>query len=59
MAVNCTIAMVDWLFSGKLMQFPGLKLAFAEAQAGWIPYYLQRVDEVWEDRRAWGGIHPS
>lgn len=51
MAVNCTIAMVDWLFSGKLMQFPGLKLAFAEAQAGWIPYYLQRVDEVWEDRR--------
>ena len=58
MAVNCTIAMVDWLFSAKLVQFPKLKLAFAEAQAGWIPYYLQRVDEVWHDRRAWGGIHP-
>ncbi len=58
MAVNCTIAMVDWLFSGKLMEFPRLKIAFAEAQAGWIPYYLQRADEVWESRRSWGGIHP-
>lgn len=58
MAVNCTIALVDWLFSAKLKQFPKLKIAFAEAQAGWIPYYLQRVDEVWEDRRAWGGVHP-
>jgi predicted TIM-barrel fold metal-dependent hydrolase len=58
MAVNSAMAMMDWLFSGLLIRFPGLKVGFGECQAGWIPYFLQRADEVWEARRSWGGIDP-
>ena len=28
---------------------PSLKLLYAEAQIGWIPYVLERVDDVWDD----------
>ena len=34
-------------------RFPALKLVYAEGQIGWIPYVLQRVDQVWEDNQAW------
>ena len=58
MAVNCTIALVDWLFSAKLIQFPELKLT-SPKRSGLDPVLPPAlVDEVWEDRRAWGGIHP-
>ena len=56
MAVNSCMAMMDWLFSGVLIRFPEIKIGFGECQAGWIPYFLQRADEVWEARRSWGGI---
>jgi predicted TIM-barrel fold metal-dependent hydrolase len=58
MAVNSAMAMMDWLFSGVLVRYPRLRIGFGECQAGWIPYFLQRADEVWESRRAWGGISP-
>ncbi len=58
MAVNSAMAMMDWLFSGVLIRYPELKIGFGECQAGWIPYFLQRGDEVWESRRSWGGINP-
>ena len=38
-------SMTDWLFSGKLVQFPNLKLAYSEGQIGWIPYVLERADD--------------
>jgi predicted TIM-barrel fold metal-dependent hydrolase len=53
---NAMASMSDWLFSGKLVQFPGLKLAYSEGQMGWIPYMLERADDVWRDHRAWGGV---
>jgi predicted TIM-barrel fold metal-dependent hydrolase len=52
---NAMNSMSDWLFSGKLVQFPELKLAYSEGQIGWIPYILERADAVWEDHRAWAG----
>jgi predicted TIM-barrel fold metal-dependent hydrolase len=54
MAVNSAMAMMDWLFSGNLIRYPQLRLGFCESQAGWIPYFLQRADEVWDMRRSWG-----
>ena len=45
---NAMCSMSDWLFSGKLVQFPTLKLAYSEGQIGWIPYILERADSVWE-----------
>jgi predicted TIM-barrel fold metal-dependent hydrolase len=48
--------MVDFLFSGVLVRFPTLKLAYSEGQIGWIPYILERADTVWEENRGWGGV---
>jgi predicted TIM-barrel fold metal-dependent hydrolase len=39
--------MIDWIFSGKLEQFPKLKLLYAECQIGWIPYFIERADDTW------------
>src|ERR1044072_7271129 len=46
---NAMSSMTDFLFSGVLVRFPRLKLAYAEGQMGWIPYALERADDVWEE----------
>ena len=53
---NAMASMSDFLFSGVLVRFPDLKLAYTEGQIGWIPYILERVDDVWVEHRAWGGV---
>lgn len=53
---NAGYSLVDFLFSGVLVRFPQLKLAYSEGQVGWIPYILERADVVWEQNRAWGGV---
>jgi predicted TIM-barrel fold metal-dependent hydrolase len=50
---NSMASLADWLFSGKLIQFPKLKLAYSEGQIGWIPYALERADTVWEQHDSW------
>jgi predicted TIM-barrel fold metal-dependent hydrolase len=50
---NCMNSLADWLFSGKLEQFPNLRLMYAESQIGWIPYLLERADDVWKQHKAW------
>ena len=40
---NATYSMVDFMFSGVLVRFPDLKLAYAEGQIGWIPYILSLI----------------
>jgi predicted TIM-barrel fold metal-dependent hydrolase len=53
---NAMASLADYLFSGVLVRYPNLKLAYSEGQIGWLPYVLERVDAVWEDHRAWGGV---
>ena len=53
---NSMASMTDWIFSGNLVKFPNLKLAYSEGQIGWIPYMLERIDNVWREHRAWGGV---
>jgi predicted TIM-barrel fold metal-dependent hydrolase len=53
---NAMSSMSDFLFSGVLVRFPELKLAYSEGQIGWIPYILERADDVWLEHRAWGGV---
>jgi predicted TIM-barrel fold metal-dependent hydrolase len=43
---NSMIACADWLFSGVLERHPTLNVAFSEGGAGWVPYVLERADEV-------------
>ena len=53
---NAMSSLCDFLFSGVLVRFPRLKLAYSEGQIGWLPYLLERADDVWRDHRAWGGV---
>jgi predicted TIM-barrel fold metal-dependent hydrolase len=50
---NAMSSLIDFLMSGVLVKYPDLNLLYAESQLGWIPYALQRVDQVWEDNRGW------
>ncbi|WP_436777402.1 amidohydrolase family protein [Yinghuangia sp. YIM S09857] len=50
---NSVASMTDFLLSGVLHRFPGVKLLYAEAQIGWLPYLLERVDDVWDTHRGW------
>jgi predicted TIM-barrel fold metal-dependent hydrolase len=50
---NSVASLVDFLFSGVLHRFPTLQLLYAEAQIGWIPYVLERTDDVWHTHRGW------
>jgi len=53
--VNPAMALADWIFSGKLDQFRGVRLSFAECQIGWIPFVLERAEAVWDKHRSWSG----
>jgi len=50
---NAMFSVVDFLWSGVLVRYPRLKLAYAESQIGWLPYILERIDDVWEDNQGW------
>ena len=49
--MNSAASLTDFLFSGVLARFPGLRLFYAEAQIGWIPYVIERADDVWRTHR--------
>jgi predicted TIM-barrel fold metal-dependent hydrolase len=50
---NSAASMCDFMFSGVLHRHPDLKLLYAESQIGWIPYVLERADDVWYTHRGW------
>jgi predicted TIM-barrel fold metal-dependent hydrolase len=56
---NSMASLGDYLFSGVLVRFPQLKLAYSEGQIGWIPYALERADNVWEYHAAWTQVKQS
>jgi predicted TIM-barrel fold metal-dependent hydrolase len=43
--------LVVLIFSGVLERFPTLKLVSAENEVGWIPFYLQKLDQAQEEYR--------
>ena len=51
---NAAHALCDWVFSGVLVRHPKLKVVLSEAQAGWIPFMLSRMDDVWERGEMYG-----
>jgi predicted TIM-barrel fold metal-dependent hydrolase len=50
---NAASCLGDWIFSGNLQRFPGLKVALSEGSIGWVPYLLERMDQVFEKQRHW------
>jgi predicted TIM-barrel fold metal-dependent hydrolase len=46
-------AMLEWLFSPYLQQLPHLRIALSEGGVGWMPYFLERAEQVLEKQRYW------
>jgi hypothetical protein len=43
------------LFSRVVQQFPTIKFALSEGGIGWIPFLLERFEDVYSRQRAWTG----
>ena len=41
-------AVFNFTVGGVLHRFPKLRVGFMEAAAGWLPFWLERLDEHWE-----------
>ena len=52
-AMRTSGAMLSWMFSGMFQRFPNLKIALSEGEIGWIPYYLERAEQVVDKQRHW------
>jgi predicted TIM-barrel fold metal-dependent hydrolase len=48
--VEMMYALVCMIAGGVLERFPGLRVAFLEANCSWVPYLLWRLDEHYEHR---------
>jgi len=45
--------MLSWLFSGLFQRHSNLKIALSEGEVGWIPYFLERAEQVLDKQRYW------
>ena len=52
-AIRTSGAMLSWLFSGLFQRFPNLKIALSEGEIGWMPYFLERAEQVLDKQRYW------
>jgi predicted TIM-barrel fold metal-dependent hydrolase len=52
-AVRTSGAMLSWIFSGMFQRFPNLKIALSEGEIGWMPYFLERAEQVLDKQRHW------
>jgi predicted TIM-barrel fold metal-dependent hydrolase len=46
--IEAMLAVGSVLYGGMLEKYPALKMAFLECNAGWLPWWLHRLDEEWE-----------
>jgi predicted TIM-barrel fold metal-dependent hydrolase len=51
--MNSMASLMDFLFSGVFIRFPGLKIAYSEGGIGWIPYALEKADDFWRQHNNW------
>lgn len=51
------LACLSFCGDGVLERFPELKVGFMESGCGWLPYWLERMDEHWE-HYAFGANRP-
>jgi predicted TIM-barrel fold metal-dependent hydrolase len=45
--------MIGWLFSDTFDRFPGIKVVLSEGNIGWIPYFIERAEQVLDKQRHW------
>jgi hypothetical protein len=62
--LNIVQCAADIIWSRVPTEFPDLRLALSEGGIGWVPYFLEKADFVYDHHRAWthedfGAIRPS
>jgi len=45
--------MLSWIFGGLFQVFPKIKIALSEGSIGWIPWFLERAQQVHETQGHW------
>ena len=55
--VEAMVAMMSLIWFGVLEKFPKFRVVHVEADAGWVPYWLQRMEQHWEFSR--NAEHPE
>jgi predicted TIM-barrel fold metal-dependent hydrolase len=53
--MNIVQAAADILWSRVMTEFPDVTFALSEGGIGWIPYFLERCDYVYEHHQSWTG----
>jgi Amidohydrolase len=53
--LNIIKAAADLVWSPVLRKFPDLIVALSEGGIGWIPYFLERVDYIYDRHHLWTG----
>jgi predicted TIM-barrel fold metal-dependent hydrolase len=53
MPFSTAIFAAELLWSPMMRRFPGLKMALAEGGIGWVPYFMEKADFVYNHHRAW------
>jgi predicted TIM-barrel fold metal-dependent hydrolase len=53
--MNSMLAGSDLLWSPVLRKWPEIKFALSEGGIGWVPYFLERADYVYQRHRQWTG----
>jgi predicted TIM-barrel fold metal-dependent hydrolase len=52
-AVRAAGTMLAWIFSDYFERMPNLKIALSEGNIGWMPYFLERAEQVVDKQRHW------
>jgi len=52
-AVRAAGTMLAWVFSDYFERMPGLKIALSEGNIGWMPYFIERAEQVIDKQRHW------
>lgn len=50
---GCQDIMGTLIFGGVFDRFPSLKIVCVEADAGWVPHYMYRMDHAYKRHRYW------
>ncbi len=51
--MNIVQCAADLVWSPVFRKFPNLKIALSEGGIGWVPYFLERIDYVYQHHHAW------
>ena len=52
-ASRAAATMLAWVFSDYFDRMPGLKIALSEGNIGWMPYFIERAEQVIDKQRHW------